>query len=307
MHPDYQPVVVDRIETMAKTGERVPVIEERFVRLDGTVVPVEVTAMPVIYDGKQSFLVIIRDISKRKAIEENLKQQKQELERSNRDLQQFAYAASHDLQEPLRMITGYIKLLEKKYKDKLDDEGREFMEFVINGAKRMQELITGLLTYSKVGGGERKKIEVDCNEVFDDTVKVLETMIKESGARITKDNLPTVYADPMEMRQLFQNLISNAIKFRRETPEIHVSAKKENNEWVFEIRDNGIGIDPKYASRIFDIFKRLHSREKYPGTGIGLAICKKIVECHHGRIWVESTPQVGSTFYFSIPVQRYET
>jgi light-regulated signal transduction histidine kinase (bacteriophytochrome) len=234
--------------------------------------------------------------------DEELKRYATELERSNKELQQFAYVASHDLQEPLRMVAGYVQLLGRRYKGKLDSDADEFIDFAVDGANRMQQLINDLLAFSRVNTQGKDLVPIDCEAVLEITLTNLKKAIEERGAKVTHDTLPTVMGDDMQIGQLFQNLISNATKFHRiETPHVHVSAEEKENEWVFSVRDNGIGIDPEYAERIFLIFQRLHKRSEYPGTGIGLAICKKIVERHDGRIWVQSESGKGSTFYFTIP------
>ncbi len=231
----------------------------------------------------------------------DLEQSVAELGRSNADLQQFAYVASHDLQEPLRMVSSYTQLLARRYKGKLDTDADEFIAFAVDGATRMQRLIQDLLAYSRVrtGGHQFKPTSVDAALGY--ALDNLRHAMKESGAVVTHDSLPTVIGDEKQLAQLFQNLLSNAVKFRGEDqPRIHVSAKRTDVEWLFSVRDNGIGLDAQYADRIFVIFQRLHNRQEYPGTGIGLAICKKIVERHGGRIWVESEPGKGATFYFTI-------
>jgi signal transduction histidine kinase len=230
------------------------------------------------------------------------KQAQEELVRSNKDLEQFAYVASHDLQEPLRAVSGFVELLRRNLEKHLDEKTSEYINFSIDGAKRMQSLINGLLEYSRVGTQGKKPQKVDSKEAFDEALARLQAGIEESGAKITAYNLPTVYFDDMQLMRLFQNLIGNAIKFRGDqAPEIHVSAIHKDGGWRFAVRDNGIGIEPQYTERIFMIFQRLHTRKTYAGTGIGLSICKKIVERHGGRIWVESTPGSGSTFYFTVP------
>jgi PAS domain S-box-containing protein len=242
------------------------------------------------------------DISDRKQAEVSLQNQKQDLARSNGELQQFAYVASHDLQEPLRMITSYLELLERRYKGRLDAKADKFIAYAVDGATRMQTLINDLLSYSRVGTQEKGWESVACEKIVQNVLIDLQVTIAQSNAVITYAPLPQVNADPSQLTQLFQNLLSNAIKFRREEPlHIHIEVKRTNDKWLFSVRDNGMGIDTQYMDRIFIIFQRLHSRTEYPGTGIGLAVCKKIVERHEGRLWVESQLGQGSTFFFTLP------
>ncbi|MBI4000995.1 MAG: hypothetical protein HY348_04345 [Nitrospira defluvii] len=232
---------------------------------------------------------------------QDLEESVAELGRSNADLQQFAYVASHDLQEPLRTMSSYTQLLARRYKGKLDADADEFIAFAVDGANRMQRLIQDLLAYSRVSTGGRQFEPTSVEAALTYALDNLRNAVKESGAVVTHDPLPTVMGDEKQLAQLFQNLLSNAVKFQgEEPPRIHVSAKRTDTEWLLSVRDNGIGLDPQYADRIFVIFQRLHNRQEYPGTGIGLAICKKIVERHGGRIWVESEPGKGATFYFTI-------
>lgn len=225
------------------------------------------------------------------------------LQRSNQELGRFAYVASHDLQEPLRMVSLYLQLLETRYADKLDDDAREFIGFAVDGAVRMKSLINDLLIYSRVETQPRDFKPVDCQKILDEARKFLEVAINEAGACVTNDPLPEINADEQLIIQLFQNLISNAIKYRStRKPEVHIGAKREKDHWLFSVHDNGIGMEKQYLERIFIIFQRLHDRSQYPGTGIGLAICKKAVELHGGRIWAESEIDKGTTFYFTIPV-----
>jgi len=248
---------------------------------------------------------LFEDITERKRAEEGLKQTMAELERSNEELQQFAYVASHDLQEPLRMVASYTQLLSRRYKGKLDTDADEFITYAVDGATRMQQMINALLTYSRVDTRGKDFKPTDCKSVLEAVLANLRVAIEESGAVVTHDPLPTVMADEVQLTQLFQNLIDNAIKFRGdEPPRVHISAKQKGAEWVFSVRDGGIGIDPQFAERVFVIFQRLHGKQEYPGTGIGLAICQRIVERHGGRIWMESQPGEGSTFYFTIPIKE---
>jgi PAS domain S-box-containing protein len=239
------------------------------------------------------------EIAERKRAEHELAIRAQDLARSNAELEQFAYVASHDLQEPLRMVTSFTQLMVNRYRGALDKDADEFIEYIADGAKRMSRLINDLLQYSRVGTRGRPLEPTDCAAVFQLACDNLRVAIEEAGANITSDPLPTVLGDETQLLQLFQNLLGNALKFRGEQPiRIHVGVEKQNGVWVFRISDNGIGIDPQFAERIFVIFQRLHGRSEYPGTGIGLAVCKKIVERHGGRIWVESQPGAGASFYF---------
>jgi PAS domain S-box-containing protein len=254
-------------------------------------------------EGKPSrVLEVNRDITERKRAEEALEASIKELARSNAELQQFAYVASHDLQEPLRMVANFTQLLAERYGDKVDQDARDFMGYAVEGATRMQTLIEDLLALSRVGTQGKKFAPVRLDDALGGAVANLEFAIRESGALVSHDELPVVEADFFQMVRLLQNLIGNGIKFNSgEPPRIHISAARTGNEWTFSVRDNGIGFAPQYAERIFTIFQRLQARGKYPGTGMGLAICRKIAERHHGRIWAESQPGSGSTFYFTIP------
>jgi light-regulated signal transduction histidine kinase (bacteriophytochrome) len=239
---------------------------------------------------------------KRRQAEDELKNTADKLSRSNADLEQFAYVASHDLKEPLRAISGSVQILEQRYHDQLDSDGKEVIKHTVEGATRMQRLIDDLLTYSRLTTREGPLEPTDSTSIFEEAKANLESAVGESRAIVSADALPTVRADRTQLLQVFQNLIGNGIKYRSQrTPKIHVSAEDRDGEWVFSIRDNGIGIAPQYAERIFRIFQRLHTRSEYSGTGIGLAVCKKIIERHGGRIWVESEPEEGSTFFFTLP------
>ena len=297
VHPDDLPYVTNTFNHLIQNPGSVLFIQLRHRHKDDSWRILEVIGKNLLDNSAVAGIVInSRDITERIRTED-------ELRRSNTDLQQFAYAASHDLQEPLRVIAGFIKLLEKRYKDKLDTTGQEFIGFTLDGVKRMQVLIKDLLEYSKVGAAGKEFQPTDCSFVITQAISNLRAAIEEQQAIITYDNLPTIMADASQLSRLFQNLIGNAIKFHgRYKPRVHISAGKKANEWIFSIRDNGIGIDSGNIERIFVIFQRLHSREKYSGTGIGLAICKRIVERHGGHIWVESETGKGSTFFFTMPV-----
>ena len=255
------------------------------------------------------FSKITRDLTERKRAEETIREAHallertvEELGRSNLDLEQFAYVASHDLQEPLRAVAGCVQVLKKRYQGQLDNRADELIAHTVDGVNRMQTLIDDLLSYSRVGTRGKGFEPTDCDAILRQALANLETAIAESGAVVTHDQLPVVNADTAQLTHLFQNLVSNAIKFRgQQPPRIHVAMSREENQWKFSVKDNGIGILPEYFQRIFIIFQRLHTRTEYPGTGIGLAICKKIVERHRGRICVESEPGQGSTFSFTIP------
>lgn len=246
--------------------------------------------------------------NKLKKSEKDLKALIEELKRSNEELQQFAYVSSHDLQEPLRTITSFTQLIERRYKDKLDSDADEFIEYIVEAAKRMQTLINDLLNYSRVATRGKEFELVDTKEILENTISNLHAAINENDAQITHENLPKVMADKRQMIQLFQNLIGNAIKFKKPgiPPKIHIKTRKNKNEYVFGVQDNGIGIEKQYMERIFIIFQRLHTRDEYDGTGIGLAVSKRIVERHGGTIWVESEPSAGSTFYFTIPERKLQ-
>lgn len=236
-----------------------------------------------------------RDVTETRRMEETIT-------RSNEELEQFAYVASHDLQEPLRMVSSYTQLLAQRYKGKLDADADEFIQFAVDGTLRMRTLINDLLAYSRVNTKGKDFEPTDVEAAVEYALANLQTAIEESGATVTHDSLPTVTADASQLNQLFQNLIGNAIKFRsEEPPRVHISAEQREDKWLFAVGDNGIGIDPQYHERIFTIFQKLHRKEEYPGTGIGLSICKRIVERHGGRIWLESELGKGATFYFTIP------
>jgi light-regulated signal transduction histidine kinase (bacteriophytochrome) len=236
----------------------------------------------------------------RKGAEQTLFRLNEELLRSNKELEQFAYIASHDLQEPLRMVSSFTQLLSRRYKDKLDNDAKEFIQFAVDGAKRMQGLINDLLEYSRVETKGKKFSVASMHDILGKTISNLNLIIREKKAIITNDDLPELSVDEGQMIQLLQNLIENSLKFCNSTPKIHISSKEEEDHFLISVKDNGIGIESAYFDRIFMIFQQLQPKEQYGGTGIGLAICKRIVERHGGRIWVESTPGKGATFYFTI-------
>jgi signal transduction histidine kinase len=298
---------METVEILHQEGFEVPVIV-----VSGSLG--EQTAVDCIKEGAADY--ILKDHlarlpgSVRRAIRENKlqqehKQAQEELARSNRDLEQFAYVASHDLQEPLRMVATYTQLLAERYKGKLDENADKYIHYAVDGALRMQTLVEDLLGFSRVG---RQGVEIkatDCNAVVATVLQNLQTAIAESGAQVICDRLPIVIVDSAQLAQVMQNLIGNAIKFRgSDPPVVHVSVQSQGKDWLFSIADNGIGIDPEHAELIFVIFKRLHTHAEYPGSGIGLAICKKIIEQHGGRIWVESQLGKGSTFKFTLPQKQ---
>ncbi|MCU7496496.1 MAG: PAS domain-containing protein [Ignavibacteria bacterium] len=278
--------------------------EYRLILSDGTQKHVLCKSKPVINDSGRMDEVLgaVLDITERKKSEEELRHTLTELERSNKDLEQFAYVASHDLQEPLRMVSNFTQLFARRYRNKLDSNADEFIEFIVEGAMRMQHLIRDLLLYSRLSARNGSFGPVDCNKVMQKVLSNLRLFIQENQASISFERLPVISANSMQIEQLFSNLIINAIKFHdHDKPKVSISCSFQNKDWLFSIKDNGIGIEPDYHERIFVIFQRLHERGEYPGTGIGLAICKKVVEHHGGRIWVDSEQGKGSTFYFTIP------
>jgi PAS domain S-box-containing protein len=279
----------DRIERLIKGGQ------EHFMKVIRT--PIKDAHARTV--GVQAVWL---DVTELQRAQDRLERYTRNLERSNVDLQQFAYVASHDLQEPLRAISSYCQLLEKRFASQLDEQAQRWLQFVISGAKRMQTLVHDLLTYSRVDNKTETWITTESRIACQLAIENLEPVIAEAGAQITVDALPIVWADDTQLQMVFQNLIGNALKFRGERPlQIEISAQPGNGEWIFSVRDNGIGIKPEFHERVFEIFKRLNVSDRYPGTGIGLAICKRIVERYGGRIWVNSEFGVGSTFFFSLP------
>jgi PAS domain S-box-containing protein len=308
IHPDDVALYTDHLTTELE-GEGRCSLEFRIIKCDGEVRWIAHEGQSV-YDTDGTWLgrrLSNRDITERKLAEEQLQHYAEELARSNQDLEQFAYVASHDLQEPLRMVVSYLELLERRSRDQLDEKSVEYIDFAVDGAKRMQQMTQDLLAFSRVGTRGKSLAPTDSAAVLEEVLLGLKVAIEESGAEITHTTLPTVLADDSQLGQLFQNLISNAIKFRGVArPQVHISAELEGDKVKFAVRDNGIGIAPQFHERIFLIFQRLHTREEYEGTGIGLAICKKILQRHGGRIWLESEVGHGTTFYFTLPAIEAE-
>ena len=300
-YPDDTSLMLENIRKDVKVFNH----ETKRLTKDGKIIDVSITVSPII--NSDGLIIgastIARDISHRKMMEDELQETLIKLKRSNSELEQFAYVASHDLQEPLRMISSFLQLLQMRYSGQLDSDADEFINFAVDGAKRMQELIQDLLAYSRVTtkGNEFKDIKME--EALEQALMNLKISIEENNAIITHDSLPIISADYSQMIQLLQNLIGNSIKYRSDkTPKIHISAQEKDNQWIFSVEDNGIGIDSQYSDQVFQIFKRLHTNDEYKGTGIGLAITKRIIERHSGRIWVESELGKGSKFYFTIPI-----
>jgi PAS domain S-box-containing protein len=284
-----------------KEGSEVKDREFQFRKKNGETITGLFSAQIIHINNKPFILSSINDVTERKYMEEKLLSVMEEFKRSNNELEHFAYVASHDLQEPLRAISSYAQLLEKRYKDKLDADAKDFINFIVSGAKRMQQLINDILVYSRVGAHKKPFETVDMESLLKDSMRNLQISIGKSKAQITHENLPEVLGDGGRLTQLLQNLIDNAIKFKsKEPPLVHISARQDGDSWVFSVKDNSIGIDPQYFNKIFVIFQRLEG-EAREGTGIGLSIAKKIVESHGGQIWVESEQGMGSTFYFTLP------
>lgn len=313
-HPDDIEADREYVSSLLSGNIQTFSLEKRLVCKDRAVrwANVTVSAMRDANGTPQYLVCAIEDISQRKLVQELLQasldtqtRYAQELTRSNAELEQFSYVASHDLQAPLSTIAGYAQLLEKRCHNQLDAQGNKFIRNIVNSCGRMQALIDDLLEYSRVGRSEKPFDLIDCNLVFEDACANLQLAIRQERASVTRGDLPRVRGDSFQLLQLFQNLIGNAIKYRSsEAPMVHVGASRQGDSWVFSVQDNGIGIAEQYHPRIFQLFQRLHSQKQYSGTGIGLAICQRIVERHGGRLWVESEPNRGSTFYFSIPIPK---
>jgi PAS domain S-box-containing protein len=302
---EYRQKVYEHGVKAFKGGGYLDRLEHKVRRVDGSEFEAEFSGMPLFDDaGKLSgWVTLSRDITERKKMEKKVQQLVEELKRSNTELEQFAYVASHDLQEPLRMISSYVQLLSRRYTGKLEKDADEFIEFAVDGSSRMMGMIQALLTYSRVGTKGKPPEPTNCEDILAQTLRNLQAALEEKGAEVTHDPLPTIMADGIQMGQLFQNLIGNGVKFQEEgvRPHVHVSVEDKGDYWLFSFKDNGIGIDPQYKDRIFIIFQRLHGKQEYKGTGIGLAVCKRIVERHGGTIWVDSELGKGATFKFTIP------
>ena len=307
-HPEDRNLT-DSQRMRVRSGEKHSVrFEKRYIRKSGAIVWVDLSvALACDASGVPQYeIALFNDITERKKAEAALREAHEELKRSNAELEQFAYVASHDLQEPLRMVSSYTQLLMRRYGDKLDGDAKDFTAFIVDGATRMKQLIEDLLAYSRVGTRDKNFKPVDAESSLKRALTNLRAAIQDSGATVTQDKLPTIPCDEVQLAQLFQNLIGNALKFRKPdvAPAVHVGAAEQGAEWEFMVRDNGVGIEPQYFERIFMVFQRLHDKGEYPGTGIGLAIVKKVVERHGGRIWVQSQPGAGTTFHFTMPKER---
>ncbi len=273
-------------------------------RKNAAPLPVEISLSMFAMDGAPCAIAVVRDVTESRRLDRELRRNNLELQRSNEELEQFAYVASHDLQEPLRMVSGYTQLLQRRYADKLDSDANEYIGYAVDGVKRMQALINDLLTYSRVSTRSKPFTTVDLGDVVKQVQSNLEVALQEVDAVLQVGPLPRLVGDPVQLTQLLQNLVANALKFRSEEAArratVSIAAVYEAPFWHLSVADNGIGIDPEYADKIFVIFQRLHSRERYPGTGIGLAICKRVVERHGGKIWFESVLGQGTTFHFTL-------
>jgi light-regulated signal transduction histidine kinase (bacteriophytochrome) len=303
--PKDTPEELMEILERVRRGESIEHCEARRVRKDGTFVDVSLAISPILDLGGMvvGASTVARDITTRRVAEAVIARQSEDLRRSNDELRQFAYVASHDLSEPLRTISGYVELLARRYRGQIDDDADRFIQHTVDGCNRMRRLIDDLLAYSQAGRAEESTTAVDCITVVDEVVAGMLAGLVEMDGHVVHHDLPTVYGDRSQLFQLFQNLIANGIKFARPgvPPRIKIEAQLKGGEWLFSVTDNGIGIEPEYRDRIFVMFQRLHARDAYPGTGIGLAICMRIVQAHRGRIWVDDHSDLGSRFCFSLP------
>ena len=306
--PEDTPRLLSDVEEARTSDEESRLGAWRHIKKNGDIIFVEVTAHPIEYDRRKARMVVVNDITDRmrselllRQLNEDLKERAAELATSNAELERFAYIASHDLQEPLRMVSSFLQLLQKRYQGQLDEKAGQYIHYAVDGAERMKALILDLLEYSRVGAGKESFGAVDVSEVMAEVGNIFREKIIAARARVEMDPLPVIHGDKVQLTQLFQNLVGNALKYRSEEPPvIRIQVEEEPGDWLFSVGDNGIGIDPLFFDKIFIIFQRLHNKSDYSGTGIGLAICKKIVERHGGRIWVESTPEKGSIFFFTI-------
>lgn len=301
--PEYSPQKA--FEYMKKAAEGEPqIFEWKAVTGNGTKIMVEVNLKKAVINGEHRIIAVVRDVRERFEAREKIAKALFNMKKSNEELEAYAYVTSHDLKEPLRMVSGYLQLLERRYSDKLDDNAREFIKYAVEGASNMNDLINDLLVLSRISTKAAEFEKVDLNKVAESVKSALKFKIDENRALINIGRLPEVTAEPTQMQQLIQNLVANALKFRsKENPVIEIGAEKQGGYYKIWVKDNGIGIEKDFFEKIFVIFQRLHSRVEYPGTGIGLAICKKIIERHGGRIWVESEPGKGSAFYFTLPAE----
>ncbi|EME67844.1 Signal transduction histidine kinase [Paramagnetospirillum caucaseum] len=303
IHPDSRAALAERVDAVLSAPDSVSSGAARYITGEGEVIETEVVSTRVGLEGRPAVLSVVHDVTRRHRAEAERERLLESLRRSNEDLQQFAYIASHDLQEPLRNVAGYVQLLGRRYRGRLDKDADDFIAFAVQGTKRMQEMITNLLDYSRLRQDDGEPERLDSRIALDEALADLGAAMDESGAVVEViGTMPVVAARRVELARIFLNLIGNAIKYRRAdtVPRIRISARRDGRNWVFSIADNGIGMEPASLDRIFTLFQRLHSRDTYDGTGIGLAICRKLVQHNGGRIWAESQPGHGSTFHFSL-------
>jgi PAS domain S-box-containing protein len=306
--PGRDPEICNLLMARLAAGGSTEEFETTFRRKDGGIIDVTAAWAPM--RGPRGEVVAISsvsfDITDRKRAEDELLTRTEELTRSNAELEQFAYVASHDLQEPLRMVASYVQLIEQRYKGKLDADADEFIHFAVDGAVRMKQLINDLLLFSRAGRNGKSKA-VDFAKAVEQALEVLKLAIEDAHAVVTYDPMPSVIGVESRLSEVVQNLVGNALKFRDgRPPKVHIGCERQGNNWMFSVRDNGIGMATEFHDRIFMMFQRLHGREEFSGTGIGLAVCKRVIEHHGGRIWVESRPEQGSTFFFTLPAAMEE-